>query len=289
MELVLLILKIILIIFLIVLSLAVLALNLILFVPIHYEVSGSITESGTFQLKGKVSYLFSIAKMLFSYEENQFDVKFFLFGFEKKLQSEDMEEEIDEVVDEAADETVDETIDETMGKTVDETVDEAANEAAEKSNGRNEAEEKSRTITSEGKPQKKSKKKNKKKNKVDITFIKQQLTDEYNRLVIRKVWSEICYLVKHFKIRKAITDLMFSLGEPATTGQVLGILCMIPVLYQYEIRIVPDFEADETYIKGTFLVAGKVRLIHVLMTILRLIFDKEVRLVVKRILTLLEK
>lgn len=287
MELVLLILKIILIVFLVVLSLAVLALNLILFVPIHYEVSGSITDSGIIQIKGKVSYLLSIIKMLCSYEKKQFDVKFFLFGFEKKLQSEDIDEDIDEA----------------MENEVDETADEAAYEVTEKSDGPNEAErspweekkiyneseEKSRTIASEGKPQKESKKKNKGKNKVDVTFIKQQLTDEHNRLVVRKVWAEFCYLVKHFKHRKVITDLIFSLGDPATTGQVLGVLCMIPALYQYEFKIVPDFEADEAYIKGTFLVAGKVRLIHVLITILRLIFDKEVRLVVKRILTLLEK
>ncbi len=283
MELVLLILKIILIVFLVVLSIAVLALNLILFVPIHYEVSGSITDSGIIQIKGKVSYLLSIIKMLCSYEKKQFDVKFFLFGFEKKLQSEDIDEDIDEAMEKE--------------------VDEAAYEVTEKSDGPNEAErspweekkicseseKKSRTITSEAKPQKENKKKNKKKNKVDVTFIKQQLTDEHNRLVVRKVWEELCYLVKHFKHRKVITDLIFSLGDPATTGQVLGVLCMIPALYQYEFKIVPDFEADEAYIKGTFLVAGKVRLIHVLITILRLIFDKEVRLVVKRILTLLEK
>ena len=95
--------------------------------------------------------------------------------------------------------------------------------------------------------------------------------------------------MRHFKFRKIVADLIFATGDPATTGQTLGILAMIPTLYKYHFKIIPDFEADEGYLKGTFLVAGKVRLIHILVTILRLIFDKKVRIVVKRLLKQLEK
>ena len=100
MELILFILKIILIAFLVVLGLVVLALATILFVPIRYEVSGSIGDSWEIQVNGKVSYLLSIIKILFSYKKEQFDVKFFLFGFEKKLQQEDTDKNVDETGDE---------------------------------------------------------------------------------------------------------------------------------------------------------------------------------------------
>ena len=85
MELFLLIGKIILIALLILLGLILLVLGLILFVPIRYEVSGSIEDSWKLQLKGKITYLLSILKVIFSYEESRVDFKVFLFGFEKKM------------------------------------------------------------------------------------------------------------------------------------------------------------------------------------------------------------
>ena len=286
MELILFILKIILIAFLVVLGLVVLALATILFVPIRYEVSGSIGDSWEIQVKGKVSYLLSIIKLLFSYKKEQFDVKFFLFGFEKKLQQEDTDKNVDETGDEDL-----ETFSEAEDLEITLHEKESGSVSEQQSvNSVEPSEEYVEKVALEAPSQRKSqKKKEKKKSNLDFAFIKQQLTDEHNKSVVRKIWSELCYLLKHFKFRKIVTDLVFSTGDPATTGQALGVLCMIPTLYRYEFKIVPDFEADDAYIKGTFLVAGKVRLIHFLITILRLIFDKEVRLVVKRILTLLEK
>lgn len=288
MELILLILKIILMAFLLVLGLVVLALAIILFVPIRYEVSGSIGDSWEFQVKGKVSYLLSIIKLWFSYENDQFDIKLFLFGFEKKLQQEDTDETVNETTDETVDDGSDATEDEVVGTSGE--AEEAEITIQEKKNSSVSEQQGAKAEESVEKPSHKVKrKKEKNSSKFDFAFIKQQLTDEHNKSVVRKIWSEICYLLKHFKFRKIVTDLVFATGDPATTGQALGILCMIPMLYRYEFKLVPDFEAEDAYIKGTFLVAGKVRLIHLVVTILRLIFDKEVRLVIKRILALLEK
>ena len=38
-----------------------------------------------------------------------------------------------------------------------------------------------------------------------------------------------------------------------------------------------SFESDNPYLKRTFWIAGRIRLVHVLATILRLLFDEEVR------------
>lgn len=289
MELILLILKIILIAFLVVLGLIVLLLGLVLFVPIHYEVSGSIGDSWDIKVQGKITYLLSVIKLLFLYEKEQFDMKFFLFGFEKKTK----EEQITETVESESEVTFHEKAEndveaekpktaeavETGAKTEEVTV-EVSEPASEK-----ETEPEVKKEQAKAKKQKEKKQKS----KIDFAFIKQQLTDEHNKSVVHKIWTELLYLFKHFKFRKIVTDLRFSTGDPATTGQALGVLCMFPVLYRYEVKIVPDFESDDLYLKGTFLVAGKVRLIHLLITALRLIFDKEVRLVVKRIIALFEK
>lgn len=280
MGLILLILKIILIAFLIVLGLIILLIGIILFVPIHYEVSGCIGDSWEIQIKGKVTYFLSIIKLLLFYKEEQFDMKLFLFGCEKKLKKEEQEEE-EETETSTSPEDTQECA--PMERTQSETK-EASKDIPEP------------TLQKEAEPEiseepikSKKKKEKKQKSSFDFAFLKQQLTDEHNQSVVRKICTELLYLLKHFKFRKIETDLKFATGDPASTGQTLGVLCMIPMLYQYDFRIIPDFEAEETYVKGTFLVAGKVRIIHILVTLLRLIFDKEVRLVAKRISALLER
>lgn len=42
----------------------------------------------------------------------------------------------------------------------------------------------------------------------------------------------------------------FALADPALTGQVLGILCMMPFLYQYDFHIFPDFESEFILYQG---------------------------------------
>ena len=303
MELILLIVKIILIVLLVVLGLILLTLGLILFVPVRYEVSGSIGDSWELRIKGKVTYLLSIIKVLFNYEDSQFGFKLFLFGFEKKMQEENNESPED--VAEALYETekvrkeevaVDEKknislIEEQAYRTElpeNENTDVLQEESISVKSSKEKAlNEKSEDSAASKKKQQKKAKEVKEKGKFNFAFIKQQITDEHNKLVVCKIWSEISYLLKHFKFRKIITDFVFSTGDPASTGQVLGLLCMIPILYQYEFQILPDFESEKGYLKGIFLVAGKIRLIHVVVAILRLILDKEVRLVFKRIQTLI--
>lgn len=78
------------------------------------------------------------------------------------------------------------------------------------------------------------------------------------------------------------TELNFALWEPSATGQALGILAMFPAIYQYDIGIYPDFEADKTYVKGTFLVKGHIRLVHVLISGIRLLKERDIRNFIKK-------
>ena len=71
--------------------------------------------------------------------------------------------------------------------------------------------------------------------------------------------------------------------DTALTGQVLGILCMLPFLYKYEFHIYPDFESERIYISGTYDIRGKIRLIHLLAVVIRLLVNKQTRTFLKRI------
>lgn len=122
-----------------------------------------------------------------------------------------------------------------------------------------------------------------------IEDIKKLLTDETNKKSVSLVWKELKYLLHHSGFRKIKTDLTFSMGDPAVTGQTLGVLCMFPMLYQYEINIFPDFEAEHIYIKGTYLIKGHIRLLHFLLSGIRLWKEKDFRRFVKQIMKKLER
>ena len=112
--------------------------------------------------------------------------------------------------------------------------------------------------------------------------IKAALTDEHNRNSVSAIWKELKYLLKHSRFRKIDIELNFALWEPSATGQALGILAMFPAIYQYDIGIYPDFEADKTYVKGTFLVKGHIRLVHVLISGIRLLKERDIRNFIKK-------
>ncbi len=59
---------------------------------------------------------------------------------------------------------------------------------------------------------------------------------------------------------------------------------MFPMLYQYEVSVVPDFESEQWYLRGTFEIKGHARLVHVLRSGILLWKEKEVRRFVNRMM-----
>ncbi len=109
------------------------------------------------------------------------------------------------------------------------------------------------------------------------------ITDESNRLVVSSVWFELLYLLRHFRFRHIRAEVIFSLADPAATGQALGVLCMMPFLYGQDVNITPDFEADRMYAEGEAEAAGRMRGVHFLVSLLRLLRRREVRSLIRRL------
>ncbi len=107
------------------------------------------------------------------------------------------------------------------------------------------------------------------------------IVTESNRIAASYIGKELVYLLRHLRFRRWKADLVFSLGDPALTGQVLGGLATLPFLYQKGVQICPDFASDLSYLRGDFSIRGHLRLIHVLCSFLRLICKKECRNLVK--------
>jgi len=107
--------------------------------------------------------------------------------------------------------------------------------------------------------------------------IKKILTDEKNQEAVSHIKNEIIYLIKILLPKKSKIDAVFSTGSPDTTGQLFGILACFPSFYHKNWKLLPDFEADEAYFKGTFWGKGRVYGYQIIGIILRIIFDKNCR------------
>ena len=268
---------------------------LVLVVPVRYRTDGSIEEN--IRVQGKMHWLLHILSFGFSYNEEGFSYTLKLFGKRIAL-GEKLEDEEEEPDADSTDTAVHETKAEVENilpsdskmQRQDVSVKDAA-EANEKKDSKDGTDTKEQTSIV---------RKNIDETDSDITNkikgirgkladlsgqagkIKAALTDEHNRNSVSAIWKELKYLLKHSRFRKIDTELNFALWEPSATGQALGILAMFPAIYQYDIGIYPDFEADKTYVKGTFLVKGHIRLVHVLISGIRLLKERDIRNFIKK-------
>ena len=115
--------------------------------------------------------------------------------------------------------------------------------------------------------------------------IKKILSDEKNQDAMTHIKNEIVYLVKILLPKKSKIDAVYSTGSPDTTGQLFGVLACFPSFYQKNWKLLPDFEADDAYFKGSFWGKGRVYGYQIVGIILRILFDKNCR----RLYTIINK
>ena len=318
------ILKIIGIVLLVILGIMLFLLAVLLFVPVRYSVKGTVDNNIT--AEGKISWLCSILRYDFTFQEQDLNGEVRIFGFRPKKKERVSEEELEEeAVPEVKDE-VEEVVsnlvssageeDDSEGK-ISKSVTESDSDkiSPEEAAGRREQNPEMDFHT--GRQNRKSSDKNSRpsgknifmrmwdkiksfmkkiKNffigiqkrltgfKEFVVKVKEIVTDTKNQYAVRRLWEELLYLLKHFGFRKIHTELTFALADPALTGQVLGVLCMMPFLYQYDFHIFPDFESESFYIRGSYDVKGRIQLIFLLVTAIRLLADKDIRSFLKKLL-----
>ena len=318
------ILKIIGIVLLVILGIMLFLLAVLLFVPVRYSVKGTVDNNIT--AEGKISWLCSIFRYDFTFQEQDLSGEVRIFGFRPKKKERVSEEELEEVVVPEVKDGVEEVVsdlvssageeDDSEGKISKSVIESDSDKISpEEAAGRREQNPEMDFHT--GRQNRKSSGKNSQPSKKNIfvriwgkiksfmkkiknffigiekrlisfrdfvTKLKEIVTDTKNQYAVRRLWEELLYLLKHFGFRKIHTELTFALADPALTGQVLGILCMMPFLYQYDFHIFPDFESESYYIRGSYDVKGRIQLIFLLVTAIRLLADKEIRSFLKKLL-----
>lgn len=116
-----------------------------------------------------------------------------------------------------------------------------------------------------------------------IGQIKKEIKDEVNRNAVTHLLKEACRLLKSYKPRKLKADITFSLANPAMTGDVLGLISLMPFVYRHPCSILPDFESDRLYLEGEIMAQGKISVCVFLLGLLRLVRDKQFMQVARRL------
>ena len=121
-----------------------------------------------------------------------------------------------------------------------------------------------------------------KKIKTEYDFYKGLWDRPEGKAAVKKVFGQLWYLLKKVKPSKIEGDIVFGTGDPATTGQAIGAIAAVYGFFPEKLHITPDFE-DQRY-EGNLHVKGKLRLIHVVIIVVKLIADRNFRYVVKKVL-----
>ena len=117
-----------------------------------------------------------------------------------------------------------------------------------------------------------------------IARVRKEIKDETNRYAVGRVWAELLKMIRSYRPRKLRADLSFSLADPALTGQAVGLVSLLPWIYRYPCRIVPDFTSEQLYLEGEIFAQGKIRVSVFALATLRLLRDKKFMQVVRRLL-----
>lgn len=109
-------------------------------------------------------------------------------------------------------------------------------------------------------------------------FVKDPANRRTYRLLKRQLWK----LCRHVLPVKASGRVRFGLGDPYKTGQVLTYLSPFYGLYAQKLQIIPSFE--EAVLEGEGRIKGRIRIGTVLVLAARMLFDKNFRALLKKIL-----
>lgn len=113
--------------------------------------------------------------------------------------------------------------------------------------------------------------------KENFSNIKKEVSDETNKNAVRHIWKELKTLLHHIGPRRGKAQLSYSTGDPATTGELTGLLSLVPLFYKKGIHVIPDFTSDRFYIRGYFRVNGHIQVFHLLGIFFRVYRDKDLR------------
>lgn len=118
-------------------------------------------------------------------------------------------------------------------------------------------------------------------------LVKQFILEEKNRPGFQVLFGASLRTLKLFFPRKLECTLRFGTGDPCSTGQLLGILCLIYPEVINTVTIVPEFE--EKIFEGEVYGQGRMYLVTLIHIVIQVIRDKEFKYLKKEFMRLKEE
>ena len=250
-----------------VVGLALFILLLVLMVPVRYKIIGLSDEK--MQLEFKFSYLLTFFRGVYSLSKTQKSLSLSLFwGLLKispKEKKKDYTKDFISKEEDEKDESEEEDSEDFEEQFTETSEDDFDDEFAE-----TEKTLSSKTVNKKNVSRKKSLFEK-------ITEIKRDYLNETNKKAVKYLIKQLGYILKKYLPRKAKGNLYFGTTDPATTGEILGALSLIPLMYSRGLNIYPDFETDEFYIQGRLEAKGFIQIGVLLVVGIRLLFNKDTR------------
>lgn len=124
-------------------------------------------------------------------------------------------------------------------------------------------------------------KKKKSKKKLSFSEVKDKWLTSSNKEAVKFLLAQVGYILKKYLPRKASGNLYFGTNDPATTGEIVGTISVIPFMYQRGLHIHPDFESEKFYIRGKLEAKGFVQPGVLVVVLVRLLINKNTRNLIK--------
>ncbi len=116
-----------------------------------------------------------------------------------------------------------------------------------------------------------------------VHVIKRELQDEGNHEAVKFLLHLVMDLLKHMRPRSGKIQVRFDTGDPARTGQLLGILACIPLVYKKHNYLSPDFTGNQAYLDGTMEMRGHLFVFFLVKLLIRLVRNRNIRRVYKKL------
>jgi len=107
------------------------------------------------------------------------------------------------------------------------------------------------------------------------------LQEAENEGVLKFITKYLVKIIKWVLPKKVHADMELGLEDPALTGYIAAVTSIVYVVTKKNIHIVPNF--NEQMVKGDFRVKGRLYLYQLLYYIIRVIIDKRVRRLIKKV------
>lgn len=118
-----------------------------------------------------------------------------------------------------------------------------------------------------------------------LSFIRQ----EESKKSLKFLWKRLKKLLRGFHLRLSGTRVTFDLDDPQNTAYLAGLLSLLPVIYQKNVSIRPDFVSEEIYLSGVFCLRMRLALRSFLWAAIRIFLNRDCRKSYHRIKEILDE